>query len=144
MTLLNKKRILKDKFNNVKKITSATMSTETENDNNVYKMYLNLDGVFKLLQIDYIGQIAKINSIDNSLRITHNDSYKKIIISNPNKTTLKNDFLLEYTGEITDFKKIKVFGWKQGHIMATKTTPSLTSQNISKNENVVSTSDHVF
>ena len=147
MSLLRKIEQVKNKYKDVEKITSATISTEITkegDDNNpgdVWGIYLDINAPFKMLTIEYIGNINIVND-HQDLHITN--SRNRVTIYNNNSINLVDSLLLEYGGKIAEFKKVVAYGWGQQKFAVSKITPSETSFNINNNENIVSTSDIKF
>ena len=147
MSLLKKIKHLKNNYRSIEKITSSTISTEItkeaneENIANVSGIYLNINSSFKMLTIEYIGEI---NILDSYKGLSLSFNSKRIVILNYGRVNLKNNLLLEYEGIILEFKKVVVYGWGQKHFAVSKTTPGITSFDVNRNENIVSTSDIKF
>ncbi len=147
MSLLTRISQIKNKYKDVEKITSATISTEIlkeRDDNNLsdsFGIFLQTNTTFKSLNIEYVGDIDILN-FDRRLEITHSNN--RISILNTSSINLDNSLVLEYRGSIKDFKKVVVSGFGQKQFLVSKSTPSSTSFNINNNENVVSSSDIKF
>ena len=139
---LYKRKDLKNKFADVQKFTHAKISLELGHNNNV--VLLELNGVFNLIKINYVGTIKSLKPGHLKLNINYNNNKKKIIISNPSRISLKNDILFEFKGRIQKLSKTKVFGWGQGNIIAEAVTPSETMEKFKNSQNIVGTSQDVF
>lgn len=127
--------------NKIEKISNAIASTEIIDDNKK-GLYLEINTIFKMIVINYIGSIKLIDPKYNGFSITK--SRNNIIIINLRKKTFNNNLLFEFTGNISDFKRVKVFGWGQNGVLAEKTMPSETSLLFDNNDNVVSSYDTRF
>ena len=127
--------------NKIEKISNAIASTEIIDDNKK-GLYLEINTTFKMIVINYIGSIKLIDPKYNGFSITK--SRNNIIIINLRKKTFNNNLLFEFTGNISDFKRVKVFGWGQNGVLAEKTMPSETSLLFDNNDNVVSSYDTRF
>ena len=120
-------------------LTGCDTLTGPENGGETY--YLDINAPFKMLTIEYIGNINIVND-HQDLHITN--SRNRVTIYNNNSINLVDSLLLEYEGKIAEFKKVVVYGWGQQKFAVSKITPSETSFNINNNENIVSTSDIKF
>ena len=127
--------------NKIEKISNAIASTEIIDDNKK-GLYLEINTIFKMIVINYIGDVKLTSSRYNGFLITK--SRNNIIIINLRKKTFNNNLLFEFTGNISDFKRVKVFGWGQNGVLAEKTMPSETSLLFDNNDNVVSSYDTRF
>ena len=127
--------------NKIEKISNAIASTEIIDDNKK-GLYFEINTIFKMIVINYIGSIKLIDPKYNGFSITK--SRNNIIIINLRKKTFNNNLLFEFTGNISDFKRVKVFGWGQNGVLAEKTMPSETSLLFDNNDNVVSSYDTRF
>ena len=127
--------------NKIEKISNAIASTEIIDDNKK-GLYLEINTIFKMIVINYIGDVKLTSSRYNGFLITK--SRNNIIIINLRKKTFNNNLLFEFTGNISDFKRLKVFGWGQNGVLAEKTMPSETSLLFDNNDNVVSSYDTRF
>ena len=133
MSLINKMNAVKNKLGGIDKVTYAKLYTETGIDNVII---IELNGIFKLIEIDYTGQLQSFISTHKRLNVQYN--HNKITITNKNKVSFKNNITLKYNGIIHNFYKCLVYGWGQGHLPATLVIPSMNKSNIGKNENIVS------
>ena len=141
MNFLNTSNNVKQTFRALEKVDSAAASTEIIDDNK-QGLYLEINTTFKMIVINYIGDVKLTSSRYNGFLITK--SRNNIIIINLRKKTFNNNLLFEFTGNISDFKRVKVFGWGQNGVLAEKTMPSETSLLFDNNDNVVSSYDTRF
>ena len=125
-------------------ITILAFSTIEESEKEFSELYLDTDGIVKSIQIDFVGSIGSLVLKNKHLRISRNLRRGKIIINNPRKLSLGDDYLFRYKGIIKHFKKVTVFGWGSKAISVQPSLPSSTKENIQNNENIVSTSGEVF
>ncbi len=149
MNLIKRKNIIKNKFKDVEKITLCKLSLESDPDALGYKnlnYIINIEssGVFKMLEINYIGKIIKVNSNYPNIIIKVNKHKNKIVILNPFKQKIQDGAFLRFRGLITKFQKVVVFGWGQSHFIAETELPSDTKSNINTNENIVGISSDKF
>ena len=143
MSLYKRKQIVKNKFDNIQKISNASIRTEVR-DSNHSEIYLDINGIFKRIDIEYIGNIYDIFLEKKGLKLYYNTNRGKITISNPSQLAIDNKALLRYVGKIYKFKNVKVFGWGQRAVLATRELPSHIKVNINNNDNVVGTSSEII
>ena len=143
MSLYTKKELLKNRFKEIPKVSYATIIIE-EAERGFSKLYLDTDGIVKSIQIDFVGSIGSLVLKNKHLKMRHNTRRGKIIINNPRKLIIGDNYLFKYKGIINYFKKVTVFGWGSKAISAQLSLPSSTKENIQNNENIVSTSGEVF
>ena len=120
----------------------ASIYTESSSQS-FNKMFLNYDGIFKMIRIYYKGRVTQIvDSKYNSLYIKYNTTTISVI--NINSISLDNDgFLFAYVGEMDKISKVVVYPYGAKQINASFTTNS-EKEKMSKNQNVFDTSDLKF
>ena len=141
MNFLDKIEKSKALNKDIEKITSVKIFTEAIKDDKK-GLYLEINTMFKIIIIDFIGYVKLTNHRYNGFLITK--SMNSIIITNLRKKTLNNNLLFEFVGNISDFKRVRVFGWGQNATFAEKTMTSDTSVLFENNDNVVSSDDTKF
>ena len=141
MNILNLAQNKRKDFEHIEKIVSPTLSVENGKNGSVF--YLDVNAPFKMVSITHRGYVRSILMPKyDGLNITY--SKNSIIVTNPNKVTLKNNILLVFVGIKTNLENVKVYGWGQPFILADKIIPSISKQSVNRDDNLVDKSDITF
>lgn len=143
MSLLKRKQLIKNKFKDIEKISSAHARIESR-DKFYSDLTLDINGVFKIITIEYTGNIYDLSLLQKGFNFNHSSNKNKIIINNPLKLNLKDNALLTFKGKLNKFKFVKVFGWGGLILKAETENPSHIKANINNDKNIIGTSDVRF
>ena len=134
MSFLRKLRKAKRNHKNIKNFTIAKAYINVSNP--IFsEFFLELDGSFKMVNIEYFGWIEHILDSDYS-GMSIKNSNGKIIVTNHLNSQLNENVLFRFMGVITKINRATVYRWGQQSDNAT-----IDGQNFgefSKNDNVVS------
>ena len=139
--IFNNINAAKDSLSQIRKDTTASMEIGYMDDN-INKIYLKYNGVFKMVRVYYEGNILKVTSTDYSgFQIKFNESVISII--NLNVVELNEDgYLCSFMGNVYEISKILVFPY--GGAMFNAEYLNLNKDNFYYNENKWNESDDKF
>ena len=147
LSLIKRKNIIKNKFKNLKKITLCKIFSDVDTSdegvrNNISNINIESNGVFKMLEINYVGDVFNIVNNTSGMKIKLGKN--KIIIYNYLKRNIQDGVLFTFRGAIAKFNKVVVFGWGQPHFIAETQLPFDIQSNINRDANIVSASSYKF
>lgn len=140
MSFIKKIKRSKEKYKNIEVLNSAKAYLSSH----MYGLAdfcLELDGSFKMVYIDYSGDIKRIMFSDyRGMSIKY--SKGKIIVSNYNNSSLKENILFQFQGVINSINKVNVYRWGKRSIHAS--IVQVNRGNFSNEDNIVSSDSTIM
>ena len=100
------------------------------------ELYLRVEGVPKLIEISYRGQLVISNFSGNPdlWHINNNRESSKVTISSTEPLEYKDEKLFDFSGYIDSVKYVKIYGWTSPKIIANFKNYDQTNVPINKSE----------
>ena len=133
--------------NRIKNLTKNTQNCDfaevhiSSDDEFNSNFYLNTNGVFKMVVIRFSGKIKKFISL-GAEGMSFKNHATTIIITNLTKSTLKDNLLFSYIGDINKIIYARIYSWGKSSQLAEITQPNY--DEIKYDNNIVSDSDYVL